>query len=177
MMTSVETLPGIEFLGDATPFVGRIHEIIEAIRLFDDFEMQEIEILTRYMRSYRALPGTEIIHEGDDGDFMLLLLDGHAEVVKQDARGLPQILATVGPGKTLGEMSLIDGKLRFSSCVALESLQFAVLDRASLSRLVAEEPHLGVKLLMELLILLNQRLRSVSMQLIECCEARRLRIR
>lgn len=61
MMTPVETLPGIEFFGDATPFVGRIHEIIEAIRLFDDFEMQEIEILARYMRSYRAFPGTEII--------------------------------------------------------------------------------------------------------------------
>jgi CRP-like cAMP-binding protein len=177
MITSIETLPGIEFFGDATPFVARIHEIIETITLFDDFEMQEIEILARYMRFYRAPPGTEVIREGDDGDFMLLLLDGHAEVVRKDARGLPQILATVGPGKTLGEMSLIDGKPRFSSCVALEPLQFAVLDRASFSRFVTEEPHLGVKLLMELLMLLNQRLRSVSTQLIECHEARRLRIR
>lgn len=176
-MSAIDSLPGIEPLGDATPFVERIHEIIAAIRLFDDFEGREIETLARYMRCYRAAQGTEFIHEGEAGDFMLLILDGSAEVVKQDARGLPQVLATVGPGKTLGEMSLIDGEPRFSSCVALAPLVFGVLDRASLSRLVTEEPHLGVKLLMELLMLLNQRLRVISAELIACREARRLRIR
>jgi CRP-like cAMP-binding protein len=61
--------------------------------------------------------------------------------------------------------------------VALEPVTFAVLDRESLSRILAEEPRLGVKLMMELLMLLNQRLRSVSAQLMDCMEARRSRIR
>jgi CRP/FNR family cyclic AMP-dependent transcriptional regulator len=52
-----------------------------------------------------------------------------------------------------------------------------VLDRESLSRIIAEEPRIGVKLMMELLMLLNQRLRSVSKQLMDCMEARRSRIR
>jgi hypothetical protein len=54
---------------------------------------------------------------------------------------------------------------------------FAVLDRESLSRILTEEPRVGVKLMMELLMLLNQRLRGVSAQLMECMEARRSRIR
>jgi len=90
---------------------------------------------------------------------------------------LPQIMGTAGPGKTLGEMSLIDGEPRFASCIALDKVEVAVLDRESLSRIIADEPRIGVKLMMELLMLLNQRLRGVSAQLLECMEARRSRIR
>lgn len=176
-MSSIDHIPNVEFLGDAVPFVGRIREIIEVIQLFEDFEADELEGLARYMRCYRTPLGTEIIREGDQGDFMLLLLDGSVEIVKKDVRGLAQIMGTAGPGKTLGEMSLIDGEPRFASCVALETVEIAVLDRESLSRIIAEEPHIGVKLMMELLMLLNQRLRSVSKQLMDCMEARRSRIR
>ena len=176
-MSSIDHIPNVEFLGDAVPFVGRIREIIEAIQLFEDFEPDELEGLARYMRCYRAPLGTEIIREGDQGDFMLLLLDGSVEIVKKDVRGSAQIMGTAGPGKTLCEMSLIDGEPRFASCVALDTVEIAVLDRESLSRIIAEEPRIGVKLMMELLMLLNQRLRSVSAQLLDCMEARRSRIR
>ena len=176
-MSSIEQIAGVEVLGDALPFVGRIREIIEVIQLFEDFEPDEVEGFARYMRCYRAPSGTEIIREGDEGDFMLLLLDGSVEIVKKDVRGLPQIMGSAGPGKTLGEMSLIDGAPRFASCVALDIVEFAVLDRESLSRIISEEPRIGVKLMMELLMLLNQRLRSVSAQLLDCMEARRSRIR
>jgi len=176
-MTAINQVANIEYLGDAGPFVGRIREIIQVIQLFEDFEPDEIEGLARYMRCYRAPRGAEIIREGDSGDYMLLLLGGNVEIVKKDARGLAQVMGTAGPGKTLGEMSLIDGEPRFASCVALDTVEVAVLDREGLSRILAEDPRLGVKLMMELLILLNQRLRSVSEQLMNCMEARRSRIR
>lgn len=164
-------------LGDATGFVARILEIIEHIRLFEDFEHAEIEILARYLRCYRADTGAEIIREGTPGDFMLLIIEGSVEILKLDPRGLPQRLAVAGPGKTLGEMSLIDGEPRFASCATLEPTIFAVLDRDALIHIVHGEPRFGVKLLMELLMLLNQRLRSVSGELMRCLENQRLRIR
>jgi CRP-like cAMP-binding protein len=164
-------------LGDATAFVDRIVEIIEHIRLFEDFEHGEIAVLARYMKCYRAETGTEIIREGEPGDFMILVLDGSVEIIKRDPRGLPQRLALAGPGKTLGEMSLIDGEPRFATCITLAPTNFAVLDRTALIRIVSEEPRVGVKILMELLMLLNQRLRSVSGELMKCLDNQRLRIR
>lgn len=166
-----------ESLGDASAYVDRILEILERIRLFEDFERDEIEKLARYMRCYRAAAGVEIIREGDAGDFMVLLIEGEIEIVKRDARGLPQRMGVDGPGKTLGEMSLIDGEPRFASCVTLAPSLFAVLDRAALIRVVADESKLGVKLLMELLMLLNQRLRTISGELMKCMDNQRLRIR
>lgn len=156
-----------ESLGDAEPFVERIHEIIEHIQLFEDFERADVLSLARHMACYRAPAGSEIIREGEQGDFMLLLLEGSMEIVKIGGNGLPQRIGLVGPGKILGEMSLVDGEPRFASCNASEAVTFAVLGREGLGHILVHEPHLGIKILMELLLLLNQRLRSVSGRLMQ----------
>ena len=176
-MSAFEKIQGLEFLGDAMPFVGHIHEIIETIQLFEDFERSEIETLAGYMVCFRVPSGSEIIEEAEHGDFMMLLLDGNVEIVKKDLSGVGQVIGGAGPGKTLGEMSLIDGEPRFASCVALTQVEIALLNREGFSRILTEQPAVGIKLMTELLMLLNQRLRSVSSQLMDCLNARKLRIR
>lgn len=160
-------LPGLVHLGDATTFVDRLLEVIEHIRLFEDFERHEIEALAKHLRCYRAPAGATLIREGDRGDFMVIVIDGQCEIVRNDSSGLPRRLSLAGPGKTLGEMSMIDGELRFASCVALEDTLIAVLDRDSLSRIIADDPRLGIKILLELVLLLSQRLRAASSKLVQ----------
>ncbi|HEX8987507.1 MAG TPA: cyclic nucleotide-binding domain-containing protein, partial [Rhodocyclaceae bacterium] len=113
---------------------------------------------------YRVPAGSEIIREGERGDFMLLLIEGSMEIAKKDHRGLPVQIGDASPGKTLGEMSVIDGEPRFASCISVEQSIIAVLGREELLRLIAERPQLGVKLVMRMAILLNQRLRQISVQ-------------
>ena len=175
--TAPDPFFAFDALGGAEQYVDQIFEIIEHIHLFEDFEREEIVTFARYLRCYGCEAGREVIHEGETGDFMLLLIEGSVEILKVDPRGLPQRLALAGPGKTLGEMSLIDGEPRFASCVTLTPTVFAVLDRDTLIRIVSEQPQVGVKILMELLMLLNQRLRSVSGELMQCLENKRLRLR
>lgn len=167
---TTENFTGFEALGDAMPFVARILEIIEHIQLFEDFEQADILSMARHLTCYRAPAGSEIIREGEPGDFMLLLLEGSIEIVKTSSNGLPQRIGLASPGKTLGEMSLVDGEPRFASCIATETVTFAVLDRAGLGHILVNEPQLGIKILMELLLLLNQRLRSVSGRLMQTLE-------
>lgn len=170
-------LAACEKLGDAVPFVPRMMAIIDRIRLFGDFTPEEILSLAHYLICYRAEAGTEIIREGEEGDFMLLILEGEIEIVKRAPNDLPQRLALAGPGKTLGEMSLIDGEPRFASCIALTGVSFAVLERSTLVQLTAAKPLFGVKFLTALLQLLNQRLRAVGNELLTCLYQRQLRIR
>ena len=175
MSAVINRFRNFENLGNAVPFVDRILTIIEHIAVFADFDRGEIEELAKYMRCYRTPAGVEVIIEGELGDFMLLLIEGTMEIVKKDSSGLPARLAEVNPGKTLGEMSVIDGEPRFASCVTLTETVFAVLDREHLFMVIDEEPRLGVKLLMQLAMLLNQRLRGVSVQLMKCLDDLRLR--
>jgi CRP-like cAMP-binding protein len=159
-------LSHLEHLGDATKFSPQIHALIPKCDLLENFSPAEVRLLAHFMDVYRARPAAEIIREGDGGDFMLMVVEGKVEVLKRDRWNTPQLLAVVEPGKTLGEMSMIDGEPRFATCVASEPALVAVLDRESLARIIVEQPLLGAKILMELVLMLSQRLRATSERLL-----------
>jgi CRP-like cAMP-binding protein len=159
-------LPNLEPLGDATQFATQIHGMISYSPLFENFNLAEIRLMSYFMQVYRAEPGIEIIREGEPGDFMMMLIEGRIEVFKQDRWNAPRIIAVIEPGKTVGEMSMIDGEPRFATCVSAESCVIAVLTRESLARIILEQPILGAKILMELVLMLSQRLRQTSSRLV-----------
>ena len=161
-----QQLAHLEHLGDATRFSQQIHALIPKCSLLENFSPAEVRLLAHFMDVYRAQPAVEIIREGDGGDFMLMVVEGKVEVLKRDRWNTPQLLALVEPGKTLGEMSMIDGEARFATCVASATTLFAVLTRESLARIIVEQPLLGAKILMELVLMLSQRLRATSQKLL-----------
>ena len=160
-------LAHLEHLGDATKFSPQIHALIPRCDLLENFSPAEVRLLAHFMDVYQAPAGTEIIREGEGGDFMLMLIEGRVEVYKLDRWNTPQAIAVVEAGKTLGEMSMIDGEPRFATCIALEPTLVAVLDRENLARIIVEQPMLGAKILMELVLMLSQRLRSTSARLVQ----------
>ena len=161
-----QQLAHLEYLGDATKFAGQMQALIPKCTLLENFSLNEVRLLAHFMDVYRAEPAVEVIREGDGGDFMVMVLEGKVEVSKRDRWNTPQQLAVVGAGRTLGEMSMIDGEARFATCVAVESALIAVLDRESLARIIVEQPLLGAKILMELVLMLSQRLRATSQRLL-----------
>ena len=159
-------LDHLEYLGDATKFAAQMQALIPKCNLLEHFSLGEVRTLAHFMEAYRAEPGMEILREGDGGDFMLMLVEGKVEVRKLDRWNTPQVLAGVEAGRTLGEMSMIDGEARFATCVAVEPTLIAVLDRERLARIIVEQPLLGAKILMELVLMLSQRLRATSARLL-----------
>src|SRR3989337_3026762 len=162
-----QQLAHLEFLGDATQFAPQMHALIPKCPLLENFSQPEVLLLAHFMQVYRAAAGAEVIREGDGGDFMLMLLEGRIEVHKRDRWNTQQLLAAVESGRTLGEMSMIDGEPAFRHCVAVEPSLIAVLDRESLARIIVEQPLLGAKVLMELVLMLSQRLRVTSERLMQ----------
>ena len=161
-----QQLAHLEYLGDATQFAGQMLTLIPKCTLLENFSPAEVQLLAHFMGVFRAAPGVEIIREGDGGDFMLMVLEGRIEVHKRDRWNTPQLLAVVEAGRTLGEMSMIDGEPRFATCIAVEPALIAVLDRENLARIIVEQPLLGAKILMELVLMLSQRLRTTSQRLL-----------
>ena len=162
-----QQLAHLEHLGDATQFADQLHALIPKCALLENFSSSEVRLLAHFMDVYRAEAGVEVIREGDGGDFMLMLIEGKVEVRKRDRWNTPQLIAVVDAGKVLGEMSMIDGEARFATCVAIEPVLVAMLDRESLARIIVEQPMLGAKVLMELVLMLSQRLRATSQRLLD----------
>lgn len=163
---SADPFPSLESLGSATRFADEIHEIIDRIPLFEDFGRGEIEALCAYLACYAAPRGSPILKEGEDGDFLLVVLTGKIAVQKSMPAGEIKLITMVGPGASLGEMSLIDGHPRFASCVTVEPTDFAVLTRVGLNEILINQPRLGNKLLLVLLQMMTRRLRDASERLL-----------
>jgi CRP-like cAMP-binding protein len=123
------------------------------------------------MRVYRAQGGQALIREGDGGDFMLLLMEGSVDIYKHSAQGERQLMTSVSPGMTLGEMSMIDGEPRFATCIATDITTFAMLTRDAMVNIILEKPSLGSKILIKLVTLLSQRLRQTSARLLQLMES------
>ena len=154
-----------EYLGPASKFTDEIFQIIEHIPLFGDMTRAEVECLCRYMRCYGAPGSASLLHEGDEGHHLLIILTGRVSVIKGTPQGI-SLVATAGIGTTLGEMSMIDGDNRFASCIATEPTDFAVLTRPGLNEIFIDHPRLGNKLLLLLLQLMTRRLRDASSRLL-----------
>jgi CRP/FNR family cyclic AMP-dependent transcriptional regulator len=166
-------LSHLEPLGEATQFAAQIHSLITSSPLFENFNLAEIRLMSQFMQVYRAEFGVEVIREGEPGDFMMLLLEGGIEVLKRDRWNAPRLIAVLEPGTTVGEMSMIDGEPRFATCVAADRCVLAVLSRESLARIILEQPILGAKILMELVLMLSQRLRQTSQKLVSYMDRER----
>lgn len=160
----------LEYLGDATPFARQLHALLPYSPLFEDLSLAEVCLISPFMQVYRAQTGQEVLREGDAGDFMLFVIEGRIEVFKQAGSHPPRLIAVVTNGKTLGEMSLIDGNPRSATCIAEAGTVVGVLTRESLARIILEQPILGAKILMALVVMLSQRLRTTSAQLLASLE-------
>jgi CRP-like cAMP-binding protein len=167
---SLQVLAHVEDLGDASAYADRIFELVGQSPFFAEFKREDIDGLSRYMRVYRAQAGQEILREGDQGDFMLLIVSGGVDIFKQGTGGARQLMTSVGPGMTLGEMSMVDGEPRFATCVATDAVLFAVLTRDAMANIIVEEPSLGTKILIVLVTMLTQRLRQTSARLLQYME-------
>jgi len=166
-------LPHLEYMGDATQLATKIHSFIGSSPMLENFNLAEIRLMSHFMQVYRAGQGQEVLREGDAGDFMLIVVEGRLEVFKQDRWNAPRQIAVIDEGKTAGEMSMIDGEPRFATCVAADSAVIATLSREALARIVLEQPILGAKILMELVLMLSQRLRTTSQRLMNYLDKQR----
>ena len=63
--------------------------------------------------------GQVIFHEGDPGDFTIRIKTGKIEISKQN-QGARQVLAELGPGDVIGELSVFSDMPRTATATALE---------------------------------------------------------
>jgi CRP-like cAMP-binding protein len=158
--------PSFEHLGSATLFVQDILEIIDKIALFEDFSRHEVELFCSYMNCYAAPRNAVLLGEGELGGHLLVIITGHAKIIKRDVDDSEKLVGIVGPGAMLGEMSLIDGQPRSASCVTAEPTDFAVLTRDNLNDILVNSTRLGNKLFLVLLQRMTRRLRDISNRLL-----------
>jgi CRP/FNR family transcriptional regulator, cyclic AMP receptor protein len=99
----------------------------------------------------RTLPkGAVIIHEGDAGDSMYVILSGRVKIYVADEEGQEMVIDTRGPGEIVGEM-ILDGGPRTASVMCLEPSSFSVISAANLRSAITANPDFALRLISTLI--------------------------
>jgi len=158
---------GFLLMGAGAAFRQELCEMIAETQLFSDADWNDINALAGYVQCYQVPAGTVVFNEGDAGDYMCLVVSGQIEILKEDSEGTRHRIVVIGRGKTVGEMSIIDGEPRSATCVAAQDSVLILLTKDNYARICRERAVLALHILAKLAKLMSQRLRGLRGQLVE----------
>lgn len=113
-------------------------DLLRRVPLFSQLTAAQSEILGGAVVKHRFKRGEALVEQGLKSDALYILLTGRARVVSSDSRGREVILATLGPGDYLGEMSIIDNNPHSATVRAEVQTDVLQLSRAVFTRCLAD---------------------------------------
>lgn len=135
---------------------------LEKSKLCSGLTYEQLQTLAQYLDAYMASEGSFVCHEGDLSNFMCLVCTGRIAVVKNDLKNNLKTIATVGPGQSIGEMSIVDGGPRSASLQVQTPALLLVLNIERLNQMKEDVPKLWGEVLLQLARMLSKRLRLTS---------------
>jgi signal transduction histidine kinase len=133
-------------------------EALRAAPLFTELTDEHLERLAATVQEQRLGPGELLLHEGDVGDAMYVVVSGELEVTKR-AGATEQPLARVGPGAIQGEIAALQGTVRQASVRAVTDVEVLRIPREGLLALLDSGPDAALALVKTVL----ERLRSLEL--------------
>lgn len=129
--------------------------------LFANLSPDEVGRVADLLRP-RAFPaGVNLFLQDEEGEIAYIIERGTIKIVLTDEDGTDVILAILGPGELVGEMSVVDGLGRSASAIAMEPCSLHAIDRGAFGDCLRTVPMMAYNLVG----LLSRRLRLANAQI------------
>lgn len=139
----------IEWNDEASPAspmrLGATQEDIDTLGrnvILAQLDLRELGMLIEVLAQLAVTPGTELVHEGEEGDCMYFILEGKALV----SRG-GQVLRRLEPPEHVGELALLGVRKRATTVKAETIMRLARLSRPRYQALAAKHPQVALHVL------------------------------
>lgn len=127
----------------------------------------EAEVVSGICDETSIRAGDTLFREGEPGDAIYAVLDGELEVVKGNG-GAAQVLARVGSGAVLGEMSLLGANAqRSATVIATSDARLLKIPAERFSRLVQEDDVAALKIVLNVARVMSSRLQKANEKVME----------
>jgi CRP/FNR family cyclic AMP-dependent transcriptional regulator len=120
--------------------------ILTELSLFDGLSTSQLAWLREQMRSKTLPAGAHLMTAEQPGKIVYFVLRGTVKIHVEQADGHDVILAILGRGDTVGEMSLIDSVGRSASVLALEETSLLWMNGEVFQQALDEMPELTFNL-------------------------------
>ncbi|MDI6797140.1 MAG: cyclic nucleotide-binding domain-containing protein [Desulfatibacillaceae bacterium] len=142
-----------------------IVKVLSAIPIFERLDMAELALVARHMNYKHLAKGEILFNEFDPGTFVCFVVEGELNVMKRAGHDQSVVLRTLGKGRSIGEMAVIENQVRSATVVANSDSVLLLLSQSAFDRIIETQPRIGVKLLKGLACLLSDSLRKTSTRL------------
>lgn len=136
--------------------------LIASTEFFSDFSSKEVDVLSHFAHAYHAPEGANIIEEGDKNPMLCLIVSGSVNILKNTAGNTQRTITTLGTGRLIGEMSVVDDMPFSATAQSAEDSVVVLFTNVELGKLEKEYPALSIKLLQKLAQLISSRLRNTT---------------
>ena len=132
-------------------------DLLRRVPLFSRLTVAQAEAIGSAVVKRRFKRGEALVEQGQKSDALYLLLTGRA-----DSRGREVILATLGQGDYLGEMSIIDNEPHSATVRAEVQTDVLQLERAEFTRCLSENTAMSLVVMRGLVKRLRQADRKIE---------------
>lgn len=124
--------------------------IIRKVPLFESLnEADSVEIFSK-MSEVSLRRGEALFEEGDEANNLFIVAEGKIKLGHTTSDGRENLLAILGPGDILGELTLFDQGKRSGTATAVSSTKLLSLDHKDLMQLIDTHPGMSKSMLRDL---------------------------
>ena len=138
---------------------------LSEIALFQNLAPEELSWLNHHLHRRNFGAGSNIVIVEQPGEVVYVVLSGTIKIYVQQLDGTEVILAILGPGDTVGEMSLVDSAGRSANVVTLEKSTLLWMDRDTFHDCLQTIPSVTynlVQILSDRLRLANEQIQALA---------------
>ncbi len=142
-------------------------DFLMQVPLLEELTEIELEVLAGIMTPQNVDADRMICSEGEEGKSFFVIADGQVSIIKSVKGGEEQVLAELGPGSVIGEMSLLDGGRRSASVKAIGSCVILEVKKEEFDALYKASSPFALRFVERIAIDLSMRLRSADDRFLE----------
>lgn len=138
---------------------------LKQLPLFAGLEDDDLDILNQCLIKTKLTAGQILMSANQPGDVAYIVLEGSVKITFRDDSNRAVILALLGPGEIVGEMSLVDRLQRSATVIAQEECRLLVINRSIFSDCLERYNKMTValtKILSRRIRLANAQIQSLS---------------
>jgi CRP/FNR family transcriptional regulator, cyclic AMP receptor protein len=124
-----------------------VDDVLRRAPLFAALDDEQAAELRGSMAEVTLARGDTLFHEGDPGDRLYVVTEGKVKLQRTSPDGRENMLAVLGAGELIGELSLFDPGPRTATAIAVTEVRLLGLGHADLQPWLRVRPEVGAALL------------------------------
>jgi len=136
--------------------------MLKILSIFYELSVSELEAVAGVCEYKIYQPGEIIMREGEPGGTLYIIKKGEIKITRHFHHQEDIVLTILRDGEFFGELSLLDGRTRSASAIAMNKAELILLSKDKFDPFAEKFPGAGYKIIRRITIVVGSLLRDMN---------------